>query len=56
MAGRVGQLAAEHGEVLVDPIGELEAAVLDVDDRLAVRNVAAVDVGDAPHQAGSSSS
>ena len=47
MALGVGQLAVEHGPDLIDPVGELEAAVLDVHDRLAVRHEAAVDIGDA---------
>ena len=42
----VGQLAAEHRPDLVDAVGELVAAVLDVDDGLAVRDEAAVDIGD----------
>jgi hypothetical protein len=42
----VGQLAVEHRPDLVDRVGELVAAVLDVHDGLAVRDEAAVDVGE----------
>ena len=41
------QPAAMHGEYFVDPVGELVAAVLDVDLGRAVGHVATVDVGDA---------
>ena len=45
----VDQPAAEHGDDLVDPVGELVAAVLDMHRGAAMRLVAAVDVGDARH-------
>src|SRR5437899_7455723 len=56
MALRVAELAVEQGPDLVDRVGELVAAVLDVDDRLALRDEAAVDVSDTAHQLSSSSS
>src|SRR6185437_14374797 len=48
---RVGfhQPAAAHGEHLVRPVGELEAAILDMDLRRIERNIAAVDIGDTRH-------
>jgi hypothetical protein len=55
VAGLVGQGAAEHGPNLVDAVGELEAAVLDVHQGPAVGDVPAVDVGDAAHQSAVSS-
>src|SRR5260370_34595591 len=43
----VDQRAAADGDDLVDGIGELEAAILDMHARRTVRNIAPVDIGDA---------
>jgi hypothetical protein len=51
----IGQPAVEHRPDLIDAVGELEAAILDVDHGLAVRLVLAVDVGDAAHSSMTSS-
>jgi hypothetical protein len=42
----VGQPAAKDGEILIDPVGELEAAILDMDASLSVAAIAAVHIGD----------
>ncbi len=47
MALRVGELAAEHRPDLVDPVGQLVAAVLDMHAGLGMGHEATVDVGDA---------
>ena len=47
VAARVDQPPAPHLADLVDAVGELVAAVLDVDLRGAMRHVAAVHIGDA---------
>src|SRR5260370_3395256 len=46
----VDQRAAADGDDLVDGIGELEAAILDMHARRTVRNIAPVDIGDAGHR------
>src|SRR5260370_34397885 len=46
----VDQRAAGGGDGLVDGIGELEAAILDMHARRTVRNIAPVDIGDAGHR------
>ena len=56
VARGVSKPPAENGPDLVDAVGELVAAILDVDTGLAVRNETAVDVGDAAHQASTASS
>jgi len=43
----VDQLAAEYLAHLVDTVGELIAAILNMHLRVAVRDVAAVHIGDA---------
>ena len=47
----VDEAAVAHLADLVDGVGELEAAVLDVDGGFGVRQIAAVDVDDAGHGA-----
>ena len=45
----VGQLAVEQGPHLVDRVGQLVAAVLDVHHGLAVPHELPVHIGDTPH-------
>ena len=47
MAALVDQAASPHLADFVNAVGELIAAVLDRDLRVAVRQIAAIDVGDA---------
>src|SRR5579863_3317089 len=48
----VDETAAAHRDDLVNAVGELEAAILDMDASMTVRNIAAVDVGDTRHSGG----
>ena len=50
VAALVDQLAAPHLADFIDAVGELIAAILDVDARMRERQVAAVDIGDAGHR------
>ena len=50
MPALVDQVTAPHLADFIDAVGELIAAVLDVDARGGERNVAAVDIGDAGHR------
>ena len=43
----VDELPARHGYNLIDTVGELVAAILDMDRRLPVRQILAGDIGDA---------
>jgi hypothetical protein len=52
MAGGVDQRPVADFADLVDRVGELEAAILDVHRALAMGNVTAVDIGDAAHAEG----
>ena len=47
VAALVDQRAAPHLADFVDAVGELVAAILDMDHRVRVRQIAAVDIGDA---------
>jgi predicted short-subunit dehydrogenase-like oxidoreductase (DUF2520 family) len=47
MAVEVGHLAVEDRPDLIDAVGELEAAVLDMDRRLGVALIDPVHIGDA---------
>jgi hypothetical protein len=49
VAGRVGQLAAEHRPHLVDAVGQLVAAILDMHGGLAMAHEAAVHIGETRH-------
>jgi hypothetical protein len=49
MPRHVHQVAARDFADFVDTVGELVASVLDVHGGVAVRDVAAVDIGDARH-------
>src|SRR5436190_23505653 len=55
MALGVSEPAVHHGPDLIDAVGQLETAILDVHHRRAVGNEAAVDVGVAAHSTSSSS-
>jgi hypothetical protein len=50
VAGRVGQLAAEHRPHLVDAVGQLVAAILDMHGGLAMADEAAVHIGETRHR------
>src|SRR5262245_32530389 len=52
MATLVDQPPSPHLADLVNSVGELVAAVLDMDDGVTVRHVTAIDVGDARHVGG----
>jgi hypothetical protein len=52
VARLVDETASPHLADLVDADGELVAAVLDMDGRLAVRDVASIDIGDTGHSGG----
>jgi hypothetical protein len=43
----VHKLAGPHLANFVNPVGKLKAAILDVHARMGMRNVAAVDIGNA---------
>src|SRR5579864_1432231 len=45
----IDEVAIHHRDHLIDAIGELEAAVLDMHRRLAMRHILAGDIGDARH-------
>ena len=49
MGLQVNRMTAAHGDHLVDSIGELVTAILDMDSGQTVGQVAAVDVGDPGH-------
>jgi hypothetical protein len=46
MALEIGHPAIEHRPDLIDPVGELEAAILNVDRRLRVALIDPVHIGD----------
>ena len=50
VAALVDQAAAPHLADFVDAVGELVAAILDMDHGVAQRQIAAVDIGDAGHR------
>ena len=50
MPGLVDEAAVEHFADLIDAVGELVAAIFDMDHRVLVRNVASVHIGDAAHE------
>ena len=50
VAALVDQAAAPHLADFVDAVGELVAAVLDMDAGVRERQIAAVDIGDAGHR------
>ncbi|MOA47817.1 hypothetical protein D3C78_1704890 [compost metagenome] len=56
MAIEIGQFAIEHRPDLIDAVGELEAAIFDMNRSAVVRLIGPVDVGDPGHQAPSPSS
>jgi hypothetical protein len=47
MAALIDQFAASHFAYFVDAVGELVAAILDMNAGFAMREVAAVDIGNA---------
>ena len=55
VAPLVDQAAAPHLADFIDAVGELIAAILDVDLGVAERQIAAVDVSDAGHRVSQSS-
>src|SRR6185437_7283792 len=50
MRGLVDEIAASDRDHLVNRVGKLEAAILDMDARRTVRDIAAVDISDAGHR------